>query len=60
MTMKIPIRGMWKLNHTPQFFKSQKESKTDQTKSQCLCGFSGIFKGVKIQKADPSISGGVV
>lgn len=58
--MKILVWGMWKANHTPQFFKSPKESKTDQTKSQCLCDFFGIFKGVKIQKADPSMSGGVV
>ena len=58
--MKIPIRGMWKSNHTPQFFKSPKKPKTDRTKSQCLCDFFGIFKGVKIQKADRSISGGVV
>ncbi len=60
MTMQIPIRGMWKVNRTPQFFNGTKKPKTDRTKSQCLCGFLGIFKGVKIQKADPSISGGVV
>lgn len=58
--MKIPIRGVWKPNHTPRLFNGTKESKTDPTKSLCLCGFLGVFKGVKIKKADPSISGGVV
>lgn len=58
--MKIPIRGMWIANHTPQFFSAMKNPKTARTKSQCLCGFFGIFKGRKNQKADRSISGGVV